>query len=109
MVDKRIGRRIKQYREKKGFTQEQLAEKIGVSTNYISAIERGAVFPRCENLISILNSLEISANEIFVDVLVKAYEINASVLSEEIRTLPYEEQRRIFSVVETMIQEAKNK
>jgi hypothetical protein len=42
-------------------------------------------------------------------VLIKAYEINASVLSEEIKTLPYEEQRRIFSVVETMIQEAKNK
>ncbi len=109
MVDKRIGKRIKQCREKKGFTQERLAEKIGVSTNYISAIERGSVFPRCENLIALLNSLEISANEIFVDVLKKAYEINSSVLSEEIRTLPYEEQRRIFSVVETMIQEAKNK
>lgn len=36
-----IGRRIKQARQTKGYTQEQLAEKLDVSNAYISKIERG--------------------------------------------------------------------
>lgn len=35
------GKRIKEMRKKAGLTQEQLAEKIGVSTNMISKIEQG--------------------------------------------------------------------
>ncbi|GGG67411.1 helix-turn-helix domain-containing protein [Paenibacillus radicis (ex Gao et al. 2016)] len=36
-----IGRRIKKAREKKGLTQERLAEELDVSNAYISKIERG--------------------------------------------------------------------
>lgn len=39
MIDKRIGRRIRQRREALGLTQEQLAEKIGLTPNYISTLE----------------------------------------------------------------------
>ena len=108
-IDKRLGKRFKEYREKKGFTQEQLAEKAGVSTIFISQLERGTTFPGCEKLITLLNILGITANEIFVDVLDKSCDIHVSVLSDRIRELPYEEQRRIFAVVETMIQEAATK
>ena len=108
-IDKRLGKRFKEYREKKGLTQEQLAEKAGMSTIFISQMERGTTFPSSENLISILKVLDITANEIFQDVLDKSYEIKTSLLSDRIRDLPDDEQRRIFSVVETMIQEAMNK
>lgn len=45
MIDARIGKRIKECREKIGLTQEQFAEKTGLTTNYISTIERGAIYP----------------------------------------------------------------
>jgi len=35
----KIGRAIKELREEKGLTQEQLAQKAGASTSYISKIE----------------------------------------------------------------------
>lgn len=38
-----IGIRIRHYREKLGYTQECLAEKLGVSAQYISSVERGIV------------------------------------------------------------------
>ena len=60
MIDKRVGKRIKQRREQLGLTQEQFAEKLGVATNYISTIERGASFPRYEKLVAIINALETS-------------------------------------------------
>ena len=42
MIDKRIGKRLKQRREELGLTQEDLAEKLGLTPNYISTVERGA-------------------------------------------------------------------
>ncbi len=36
-----IGERLKDARIKKGFTQEQLAEKIDVSVAFLSRVERG--------------------------------------------------------------------
>ncbi len=65
MIDKRIGERIKQCRERLGLTQDQFAERLGLTTNYISTVERGASFPRCEKLIAIINGLEVSADAIF--------------------------------------------
>lgn len=57
MIDKRIGERIKQCREQLGLTQEQFAERLGLTTNYISTVERGASFPRCEKLIAVAAGL----------------------------------------------------
>ncbi len=106
MVDKRIGARIKQYRELRGMTQEQLAERINVSVGYLSCIERGVNFPRVENLISILNTLNISANEVFIDVLDKADEIKASELSGRISALPPDRRRLLLTVIEAMLSDA---
>lgn len=36
-----IGRKIAYYRRLRGYTQEQLAERIGISSNYLSQIECG--------------------------------------------------------------------
>lgn len=38
---RRIGENIAEYRFMKGYTQVQLAEKIGVTANYLSQIECG--------------------------------------------------------------------
>jgi len=107
MIDPRIGKRIKQCRERIGLTQEQFAEKTGLTTNYISTVERGASFPRCEKLILILNGLEVSADAIFCDVLTHSTNYKAAALSEELDTLSPEAQKRILQMLELMIQQEK--
>lgn len=107
MIDKRIGKRLKQRREELGYTQEQFAEMTGLTINYISTLERGKSFPRCEKLILILNALQTSADAIFYDVLDYACDYRASVLSEMIGTLPFKEQKRILELVEFMIEQSK--
>ena len=109
MIDKRIGERIKQCREQLGLTQEQFAERLGLTTNYISTVERGASFPRCEKLIAIINGLETSADAIFCDVITHISEYRSGILSEELKELPAEEQQRILEIVELMIKQAKKK
>ena len=110
MIDKRIGKRVKECRERLGITQEELAEKTGLTTNYISTVERGMSFPRCEKLIILLNGLETSADSIFWDVLDYASEYKASELSKSLSTLSPDAQKRILQMVELMIkQESENK
>ena len=106
MIDKRIGKRIKECRERLGLTQEQFAEKTGLTPNYISTLERGASFPRCDKLILIMNALETNADAIFCDVLEHSADYHASVLSRRLEALPPREQKRILDILELMIRQA---
>lgn len=106
---KAIGNRFKQYREQSGLTQDVLAERVGLSTNYISAIERGVNFPSLEKMVLIINTIGASADQIFTDVIKNTYQTRASMLSEKVESLPFDEQQRIFAVVETMVSEAQKR
>ena len=107
MIDKRIGKRIKQRREELGITQEDLAEQLGLPAHYLSTVERGATFPRIERLIDIINGLDTSADAIFCDVIVRSSDTRASILSEQIGNLPLDERNKILDMVELMIRQAK--
>ena len=109
MIEKQIGKRTQSLRKEKGYTQEKFAELIGCSTNHLSAIERGASFPRIDRLVTIINTLGCSADEIFIDVINHGYSVKTSKLAEELSELSEEDQKRIFTVVDALINESKNK
>ena len=109
MIDPRIGKRFKEAREKIGLTQEELAEKSGLSTNYISTVERGSSFPRCEKLILLMNALDTSADAIFCDVVPRSNVYLSGSLSEAISELPVESQSRILEVVELLVRQEKQR
>ena len=52
-----IGYRIQKCRESKGIKQEDLAERVELSSNYLSAIEREVKSPKLGTLIRIINAL----------------------------------------------------
>ena len=57
-----IGLKIAYYRKKRGYTQAQLAEIVGVSTNYLGLIERGnnGCSYSMEALLSIAEALDVN-------------------------------------------------
>ena len=61
-----IKNNIKKYRNNKGFTQEKLSELAGVSTDYISEIERGKKVPSIKRLDKIAAALGIPAYKILM-------------------------------------------
>ena len=64
MLDyKNIGRRIRHYRKRRGYTQEQLGLSINTSGAYISNIERGVKKPSLDNLVSIAEILDVTVND----------------------------------------------
>ena len=79
-----IGSRIKSLRRGKGLTQEALAERIGISSKYLSSIERGKENPTLDTLIQLASALNVELFEIFL----YAHEIsNSKELKEGIQSL----------------------
>ena len=105
MIDKRIGKRFKEARENLGLTQEELAERTNFSVNYISRIERGASFPRYENLVNLLNVLKVPADAIFCDVVLYSNDYKASQISDMLLKLKPEARQRILKLLELMIKQ----
>lgn len=98
-----IGGNIRKFRLMKKIRQEDLAEKAGLSTNYVGAIERGEKVPSLEALIDIVNALGISADMVLCDVVHTGYEVRHSLLAERLEKLSQEDRARIYDVIETLI------
>lgn len=63
----KLGSRIRTARMHKNLTQEELAEKVDVSNNYISNIELNRSKPSLATLIKICNVLEITPDYVLAD------------------------------------------
>ena len=64
-----LEKKIKIARLKAEYTQEQLAEKLSLSTRYISQLERGIAFGSASTIISVCKALDINANFLFSDII----------------------------------------
>ncbi|MCD7740196.1 MAG: helix-turn-helix domain-containing protein [Candidatus Gastranaerophilales bacterium] len=64
-IKKNFGKKIKEKRLERQLTQEQLAEKIGISPKSLSQIELGNNFVSAENLELICKALVISPKILF--------------------------------------------
>ena len=60
----KTGKFIADERKKKGYTQRQLAEQLGISDKTISKWERGNGFPEISLLLPLCNELDLSVNEL---------------------------------------------
>ena len=66
----KIGKRIKKTRKARGYTQETLANMVGISIPYMSHVETADSKIGLQTLIKIANALEISANDLLCDSLI---------------------------------------
>ncbi len=109
MIEQEIGRRIKEIRKQKKIPQEKLAEMIGISPNYMSALERGAYNIKLDLLVQIIDCLDITADDLFRDVIKNGYVNRSSRLADELEKLPPDEQTRIFEVLDALLRTATRK
>ncbi|MCI9468077.1 MAG: helix-turn-helix transcriptional regulator [Oscillospiraceae bacterium] len=62
-----VGKRLRAIRKKRGFTQEQLAEMAGISSQHCSGIETGAAKVSLPALIQLCNALDTTPDELLLD------------------------------------------
>lgn len=66
-VEIQIGKKIKDLRLKKGFSQEKLAELSNLHRTYIGMVERGERSITVKKLNQILESLDLTLEDFFRD------------------------------------------
>ena len=65
MLQKKLGQRIAGLRKIKKLTQEQLAEALGCSVEFISLVERGVNAPSVAGLEKFAKILKVEVKELF--------------------------------------------
>ena len=69
LLRKSIGKKIKLARSKADYTQEELAEKLSLSTRYISQLERGIAFGSAKTITNLCKALNINSDFLFSDLI----------------------------------------
>lgn len=67
-----LGKRIKDCRTPKKWTQQKLGEKCDITPTNISHIERAQISPSLETLVKIANALEVGVDDLLCDSLTTA-------------------------------------
>lgn len=62
-----LGKKIREIREKKGYSRQTLAEMATTGAVYLGEIERGLKMPSLNSFIKIIEALEVSADYILRD------------------------------------------
>ncbi len=60
-----LGKRIKEIRKRRGYTQEKLAELAGIETPSMSNIENGKNYPNFETLEKLSAALDVRPYELY--------------------------------------------
>ena len=102
---KAVGQRIKEAREAKGFTQEDLAAIVDLSPTHVSVIERGLKVAKLDTFVAIANALDVSAGSLLIDVVTHSTTGVANELSELLMKLPLKEKRKILKAVKVLVEE----
>lgn len=97
---KLIGIRIIQKRKEKGYTQEELAELLGISNGHLSCVERGCYLPTTQNLFKLCDILGETPNYYLIGEISVKRETNIISL---IKTLPESYQNAIESSVKSLV------
>lgn len=64
-IEERFGERVRELRQAKGLSQEELAFKTGVHRTYLGGIERGERNPSLKNISAIAKALGVTLSELF--------------------------------------------
>ncbi len=100
-----LGKKIKELRLLKGFTQEELSERINISQRALSGIETGLNFLTAETLDNIVRVLNIQYEDLFYVEHLKSDDILISELIEKIQRLKNNPQKlqEVYKVVNAIL------
>ena len=79
--------RLKEYRKDRGLSQEDLADRLGVSRQAIGKWEQGQSYPEVEKLLSLCHVLNVSLDTLMADELPDTCRPSVSVPAESILIL----------------------
>ncbi len=100
-VRQKIGLRIRMVRKRQKLTQENLAEKAGLTGKFIGAIERGESYPSFAKLESIATALECDLRHFFeIDYIEESKQELNKLIQKRIKALSQDDRRYILKIMD---------
>ena len=99
---KRLGKRIREERQRLNLTQAQLAEDINISDTYMGAIERGERSLTLDTLVKLVNRLGVSVDYMLSD---SVRDSNANIINQFLQITdcqPLERKQMAINVLRTI-------
>ena len=97
-----IGMRIWERRKQMRFTQEELAEKAGVTSQTISNAEHGTKALRPENIVKICTALEISTDYLLLGIENQSAELSSDEIRNQINNLSTANRKIVLELIKIM-------
>jgi transcriptional regulator with XRE-family HTH domain len=92
---KDFGKRLKYYRKQAGFTQEQLAEKLGISNTQYQNYEQGISYPLMDKFIVLCQVINVPADCLLSDKARVFQDYSSTALFQEFRDMSDDESKAI--------------
>ena len=105
-IKKQLGAKIKRIRQKRGFTQEQLAERVNIATRTLCGIENGENFVTADTLEKVFEVLDVSSTELFAfDHLKPQEELISEIISDVQNLKDRNKIETIYKIIKATVSE----
>lgn len=105
-IKKQLGLKIKRLRQKRGLTQEQLAEAVCIAPRTLTGIENGENFVTASTLDKLLKTLDVSMSELFAFDHIKPQEDLINEIIDDIKSIKDRVKiETIYKIIKAVISE----
>lgn len=98
-----LGCMIKKVRQRRGYTQEAVAEKADIGLMYYGEIERGVKMPSMNIFIKIIEALEVSADYILQNELSTGREYVFDEMTKKLENLTPQQRKTASDILDAYI------
>lgn len=103
MDSENLGKRIREARIMKNYTQQQLAERAGIGQMYLGEIERGTKMPSLKSFIRIIETLGISADYVLRDELSSGEQYIYDEITQKLKGLSPKQRKAASEILDAYI------
>lgn len=98
-----LGRKLRDARQKKGYTQHALAEIADIGNVYLGEIERGAKMPSLNTFVKLIEALDISADYILRDELTSGKEYIYDEITQKLKNLTPKQRKTAADILDAYL------
>lgn len=98
-----LGNKLRDARQKKGYTQHALAEIAGIGNVYLGEIERGTKMPSLNIFVKLIEALDISADYILRDELTSGQEYIYDEITQKLKSLTPKQRKTASDILDAYL------
>lgn len=98
-----LGQKLRDARQKKGYTQHALAEMADIGNVYLGEIERGSKMPSLNIFVKLIEALDVSADYILRDELTSGKEYIYDELTQKLKNLTPKQRKTAADILDAYL------